>query len=94
MPDVAKKLPKSCQKLPKVAKSGQKWSKAVNSSKKVPDVAKKVPKEAKLANVAKLSTRLLTIWQMIGYLSKKIDYQLIVDIIDSSGHPAYVVEDV
>ena len=38
----------------------------------------------------RLSTKLSTIWQIIDYLSKKIDYRLIVDIIDSSGHPGFI----
>ena len=72
------KVAKSCQKLPKVAKSCQKLQKGVRCCRKVP----------KVANVARLSTKLSTIWQIIDYLSKKIDYRLIVDIINSSGHPA------
>ena len=35
-----------------------------------------------LAKHKRLSTKLSTIWQIIDYLSKKIDYRLIVDIID------------
>ena len=38
---------------------------------------------------SKLSTKLSTIWQINDYLSKKIDNRLIVDIIDTRGHPAY-----
>ena len=41
-----------------------------------------------LAKHKRLSTKLLTIWQIIDYLSKKIDYRLRVDIIDTPGHPA------
>ena len=37
---------------------------------------------------SKLSTKLSTIWQINDYLSKKIDNRLIVDIIDTRGHPA------
>ena len=37
---------------------------------------------------SKLSTKLSTIWQINDYLSKKIDNRLIVDIIDTPGHPA------
>ena len=33
-------------------------------------------------------TYLSTNWKNNDYLSQKIDYRLIVDIIDSSGHPA------
>ena len=40
---------------------------------------------------SKLSTKLSTIWQINDYLSKKIDNRLIVDIIDTRGHPVYVV---
>ena len=36
---------------------------------------------------SKLSTKLSTIWQINDYLSKKIDNRLIVDIIDTRGHP-------
>ena len=32
-------------------------------------------------------SKLWTFWQINDYLSKKIDYQLIVDIIDTPGHP-------
>ena len=39
---------------------------------------------------SKLSTKLSTIWQINDYLSKKIDNRLIVDIIDTPGHPASV----
>ena len=39
---------------------------------------------------SKLSTKLSTIWQINDYLSKKIDNRLIVDIIDTRGHPANV----
>ena len=39
---------------------------------------------------SKLSTKLSTIWQINDYLSKKIDNRLIVDIIDTRGHPAEV----
>lgn len=38
---------------------------------------------------SKLSTKLSTIWQINDYLSKKIDNRLIVDIIDTRGHPGY-----
>ena len=38
---------------------------------------------------SKLSTKLSTIWQINDYLSKKIDNRLIVDIIDTPGHPAW-----
>ena len=38
---------------------------------------------------SKLSTKLSTIWQINDYLSKKIDNRLIVDIIDTRGHPAF-----
>ena len=37
---------------------------------------------------SKLSTKLSTIWQINDYLSKQIDNRLIVDIIDTRGHPA------
>ena len=40
-----------------------------------------------MAKHKRLSTKLSTIWQIIDYLSKKIDYRLIVDIIDTPGHP-------
>jgi len=40
---------------------------------------------------SKLSTKLSTIWQINDYLSKKIDNRLIVDIIDTRGHPAFRV---
>ena len=33
-------------------------------------------------------TKSSTIWQIIDYLSKQIDYRLIVNIIDSGGRPA------
>ena len=39
---------------------------------------------------SKLSTKLSTIWQINDYLSKKIDNRLIVDIIDTRGHPGGV----
>ena len=32
----------------------------------------------------------MTFWQSIDYISQKIDYRLIVDIIDTPGHPANV----
>ena len=38
------------------------------------------------SKLSKLSTKLSTIWQINDYLSKKIDYRLIVDIIDTPGH--------
>ena len=38
---------------------------------------------------SKLSTKLSTIWQINDYLSKKIDNRLIVDIIDTRGHPVF-----
>ena len=79
-----KKVPDVAKKLQKAAKSCQKWSKVAKSCKKVPDDAKEVPKVAK---VARLSTKLSTIWQIIDYLSKKLDYRPKVDIIDPSGHP-------
>ena len=40
----------------------------------------------------RLSTKLSTIWQIIDYLSKKIDYRLIVDIIDTPGHPVTEIQ--
>ena len=39
---------------------------------------------------SKLSTKLSTIWQINDYLSKKIDNRLIVDIIDTRGHPDWL----
>ena len=42
---------------------------------------------------SKLSTKLSTIWQINDYLSKKIDNRLIVDIIDTRGHPVKVIQD-
>ena len=41
---------------------------------------------------SKLSTKLSTIWQINDYLSKKIDNRLIVDIIDTRGHPAFSID--
>ena len=43
------------------------------------------------SKLSKLSTKLSTIWQINDYLSKKIDNRLIVDIIDTRGHPGLVV---
>ena len=37
-----------------------------------------------------LSSKSSTIWQIIDYLSKKIDYRRIVDIIDSTGRPDFI----
>ena len=41
---------------------------------------------------SKLSTKLSTIWQINDYLSKKIDNRLIVDIIDTRGHPEHLFD--
>ena len=38
-------------------------------------------------------SKLSTIWQINDYLSKKIDNRLIVDIIDTPGHPDSDIED-
>jgi len=38
---------------------------------------------------SQLSTKLSTIWRINDYLSKQIDNRLIVDIIDTPGHPGY-----